>query len=136
MTFIKGHSYNKGRRFTKEHREKLRRAKLGRKLSEEHKRKIGESTRKWISQREHHPNYQGDNVGINRIHRRIEAKLGKPKYCEICKKTDRKRYEWANKDHKYKLTIKDWQRLCVSCHIKFDRKFNGREQGIENFNCK
>jgi len=67
------------------------------------------------------PNWKGNNVKIGRIHRRIELKYGKPRYCEHCKRTDKKLYEWSNKDHKYSENIKDWQRLCRGCHTKFDR---------------
>ena len=38
------------------------------------------------------------------------------------KKTDEKKYEWSNKDHKYSLKREDWQRLCTSCHIKYDKQ--------------
>ena len=58
------------------------------------------------------------------IHRRIETLYGKPKYCEICKRSDKKKYEWANKDHKYSMNIEDWMRLCTSCHRKYDIKHN------------
>lgn len=67
------------------------------------------------------PAWKGNNILRAQRHRRIEKLLGKPNYCEICKRTDRKRYDWSNKDHKYSLNIEDWQRLCRGCHIKFDR---------------
>ena len=60
------------------------------------------------------------------IHYWIKQKLGQPKYCEHCKKSDKKIYEWANKEHTYKKIIKDWMRLCRGCHMKYDYKFNNR----------
>lgn len=62
-----------------------------------------------------------EEVKYRAIHCRIEKLLGKPRYCEICKRTDRKVYDWSNKDHKYSLKKEDWQRLCRSCHIKYDK---------------
>jgi len=66
------------------------------------------------------------------IHSWIKQKLGQPKYCELCKKTDKKQYDWANKDHLYKRNIKDWMRLCRGCHMKFDYKFNSRRKANAN----
>lgn len=75
-----------------------------------------------------HPLWKGDSLEkVNSIHRRIIAMFGQPKYCEHCKRSDRKTYEWSNKNHKYSLNPKDWQRLCRSCHRKFDYKFNKPE---------
>ena len=65
---------------------------------------------------------------IGGIHWKIEQILGKPNYCEHCKKTDKIRYDWANKDHKYNIDTKDWVRLCRSCHMKMDFK-NGHRKG-------
>ncbi len=95
---------------------------VGRKCKEATKKKIGlansgENNGMWV----------GDNGGILTIHRRIEKLLGRPSYCEICKKTDKKKYEWSNKDHKYSLRKEDWQRLCTSCHTKFDIEFNNHQ---------
>jgi hypothetical protein len=85
----------------------------GRKMSEEQKKFISSTnTKKWEE--------------LKCIHYKIEKKLGTPKYCEHCKKTDKKVYDWSNKDHKYSSKIKDWQRLCRSCHLKYDYKFNNR----------
>ena len=61
---------------------------------------------------------------LKAIHARIRNKYGTPNYCEHCKRTDMKRYEWANKDHEYSLKIEDWMRLCRSCHKKWDIKYN------------
>ncbi len=60
------------------------------------------------------------------IHLWICRKLGKPNCCEHCKRTDKKWYDWSNKDHKYRKVLEDWQRLCRSCHMKFDFEHNNR----------
>lgn len=65
-----------------------------------------------------------NKISLRSKHMRISKKYGKPKYCEICKRTDKKRYEWANKDHKYSLEIKYWMRVCNKCHMEYDRKNN------------
>ena len=66
--------------------------------------------------------WKGDEVGYRGLHIWVELKLGNPNYCEICKRIDRKRYEWSNKSGKYFRKISDWQRLCASCHRRYDIK--------------
>ncbi len=65
-----------------------------------------------------------DNPSYSHIHKTIRKKYGDAKYCEHCNKADKKRYEWANKDHKYSLKRSDWQRLCTSCHRIYDLENN------------
>lgn len=71
--------------------------------------------------------WKGDDVGLTAIHSWIKRKLGNPMKCDICGSTSKKRYDWSNKDHKYSRNKDDWQRLCVSCHRKFDNKFNNKK---------
>jgi predicted Fe-S protein YdhL (DUF1289 family) len=61
---------------------------------------------------------------LHSIHARIKTKYGKPNYCEHCKRSDKKVYHWANKDHKYSENILDWMRLCAKCHMKYDLEKN------------
>lgn len=68
------------------------------------------------------PNWKGDNVGLGSLHRWVERKLGKPSYCEHCKTTTAKKFEWANRSQKYKRELTDWIRLCSQCHSKYDRR--------------
>lgn len=71
-----------------------------------------------------HPLWKGKNAGYISIHEWINRRLGTPDICEMCGKsglTGRK-IHWANKDHKYKRNKKDWIRLCISCHKKYDAK--------------
>jgi len=48
--------------------------------------------------------------------------------CELCGTEDAKKYEWANKDHKYFRNTNDWMRVCTKCHRNYDyAKFIGKE---------
>lgn len=67
-------------------------------------------------------NWKGDEVGYHALHEWIRNKRGKPNYCECCKTSVIRRYDWANISKKYKRELSDWIRLCVPCHRKFDKK--------------
>ena len=55
------------------------------------------------------------------IHKWVSREYGKPNYCEFCKKTDCKKYQWANISGFYFRDINDWLRLCQLCHTRWDR---------------
>ncbi len=129
---------HKGKKLSEETKTKMKKAHLGKKLSKEHKLKISFSkignkcacgsvrTEEFkISARK--LAYKGELAGVAARHLRIVKKYGKPNKCEICGTTENRRYEWSNKDHKYSDNIKDWQRLCMPCHHKFDTKYNNRK---------
>ena len=64
--------------------------------------------------------WRGDNAGYQALHLRVEASRGKPQKCELCDRTDSDtRYEWANLTGIY-TDINDYQRMCASCHRRFD----------------
>lgn len=65
--------------------------------------------------------WKGDNVGYRALHLWVEKKLGRPNRCEHCGSIEAKRFEWANKSHKYKRDINDWLRLCTKCHREYDK---------------
>jgi len=91
------------------------------------KRKWSDETKKKISESQSGEKcklWKGFDI---RPHAWIERKLGKPNYCEICKRTNKKLYDWSNKDHKYKRVLKYWQRLCRGCHMKYDIQHNNRQ---------
>jgi len=71
---------------------------------------------------ENNGSWKGNNVKYAALHHWIYKRLGQPNYCEMCKKTDRLAYHWANKSGKYKRDINDWLRLCVSCHKEYDKE--------------
>lgn len=66
------------------------------------------------------PAWKGDDVGYHGIHKWIARQLGKPMKCDHCGDNSNRKYEWCNKDHKYKRDVKDWIRLCTPCHRKHD----------------
>lgn len=68
-----------------------------------------------------HPNWKGDEVGYDALHKWIKRKLGKPSKCENCKKQfEGKNIHWANKTGLYKRNTTDWLRLCAKCHRQYD----------------
>lgn len=71
---------------------------------------------------------------IASIHTWIKGIKGKPNKCEDCGTTTAKAYHWSNIDHKYSKNPEDYRRLCVSCHLKYDYKFNGRKGNKNLFN--
>lgn len=92
-------------------------AHLGLKQTQEQIRKRVES---YKGQR--HWDWKGDDAGYRAKHIWIERRLGKPRYCEHCKRSDlpHRSYHWANISKSYKRVVKDWIRLCVRCHKKYD----------------
>lgn len=112
---------NTGKSPSIEVREKMRRAKLGKKLTEEHKRKIGSA----ISLEKHWA-WKGNDVGYFGLHRWLYKHLGQPEYCEHCGKIGEKRngvwnIQWANLSGYYKRERTDWLWLCAKCHSAYDR---------------
>ena len=91
---------------TDETRKKMSLARLGKRTNED----------SW--------NWKGDNVGYNALHARVRKNLGKAIKCEHCLTKTAKKYEWANKSHKYLTDLSDWIQLCTSCHIKYDKKYH------------
>lgn len=80
-------------------------------------------------QEENSPHWIGDDVGYYGVHNWVRKHLGKPTTCENCGANglSRLKIHWANKDHQYKRELKDWLRLCSSCHKKYDL-----ENGLSN----
>lgn len=122
---------------TKEQKEKIRQSMIGKNTRKKTKkeRENMSKARKGLYMREESSQWKGDKIETkNAVHWRVEAKYGKPNYCEICKRTDKKKYEWSNKDHSYRMPINkdDWQRLCTSCHRKYDIKHNNYRKKNEN----
>ena len=111
----------KGKKLAINHSKKM----LGRKLSEEHKEKIKLNTPIGFK----HANWKGEGASYSSKHIWITKELGKPNYCEHCERTDKKKYEWANKDHKYRRKNEDYLRLCTSCHRNYDYKNNLSKKG-------
>lgn len=90
-----------------------KRPDVSKKMSERLIGKIDEKTPRWL----------GDNVGYDGLHDWVYKRLGSPMICEECGKKCKSNYQihWANKSGRYKRDTKDWIRLCVSCHYKYDQ---------------
>jgi hypothetical protein len=85
---------------------------------------IGGGVKKGQYLGEKHPNWKGDEIGYRALHKWVEFRLGKPRFCENCGNGNltHREYHWANISGLYKRQLSDWRRLCVSCHSKFDFK--------------
>lgn len=68
--------------------------------------------------------WKGDKVSYSGLHQWLNRQLGKPKKCEECGTIEKRKYEWANIDHKYRRNLEDYIRMCTSCHRKYDMKNN------------
>lgn len=103
-------------------------------LGKKHSKKTIKKIKKWIptekqkqKQKENtlrankHPNWSGHTPSYSTLHKRINSQWGKANKCENCHTTDKCRFEWSNKDGKYKMRKKDWWQLCVRCHRFFDK---------------
>lgn len=73
--------------------------------------------------KENNPNWKGDNVGYSALHRWIRRHKGTPNYCEHCKSTTEKRYEWASISRKPSRDLDNYIRLCNRCHHIFDNQW-------------
>ena len=67
-------------------------------------------------------NFKGEKAGYTAKHDWIRRTYGKPNFCEHCKDSSRKTiYQWANISRTHIRSRSDWLRLCVRCHLKYDR---------------
>ena len=109
--------------------------KKGRKLSEAHKknikialenlkvkRKMSEPN---IGNKSH--NWKGNEANYHTIHEWVRRWKGKADHCEICKSIEEhNKYEWANKDHKYRRVLSDYISMCKKCHSHYDMAVNNK----------
>lgn len=96
-------------------------ALTGRKLPLKTRNKMSEYRKTRIN--ELNPMWKGDDANYFSKHTVIRKRLGTPKFCEHCKnsKLRHRQYQWANISGTYKRDLTDWVRLCVKCHIKYDK---------------
>ena len=97
----------------------------GKKMSDEHRKKLSEAKLRRYADKTRHPSWRGDDVGYFGLHGWIQSVKGRPTTCEGCDKKGLvgNKIHWANKSHLYKREVSDWVRLCVPCHSKYDRGF-------------
>lgn len=122
---------NLGKKHSDESKRKMSLIRLGKKFTEEHKRKIGLAhlgkprPLSMISNMmgpKHAGWVHGTPKNKYTLHMRMRMLYGDARFCEN-KACDRKsnRFDWSNKLHDYKTTNpEDWQQLCRSCHKKYD----------------
>lgn len=67
--------------------------------------------------------WAGNEAKYSTVHNWISSKYGKPKKCQNCNGKNAKSnyYDWANITGVYDRNIKNYIRLCRSCHISHDR---------------
>lgn len=119
---------------TEETKKKMSNSHIGTKWKNKRKKEWSN-----MQKEEKNNNWKGNNIkSIDVIHTRVEKKYGKLDYCENreentlnfeCSRKSNN-YNWSNKKHDYKIPIKreDWQRLCHSCHIKYDYMLKRKEE--------
>ena len=113
--------------FSKSWIERMSLAQKGKKLSLETRKKLslirkGKKRTGKILFGVLNPAWNGDKANYHQIHKWINKHWGRPKKCEYCGTIKAKRYEWASISRRCKRSDRnDWIRLCISCHIKYDR---------------
>ena len=113
----------------------------GKKLTEKHKNKIKISARRG---KDNH-SWSGNNPTYSASHLWIKNYYGKANECENrennilnfkCSKKSNI-FQWARiKGHRYSRNIKDYYKLCASCHSKYDSKPSNRKCSIKRCNGK
>ena len=139
-------AWNKG--LTKETDERVRKygEKLkGRKYTEETLKKMsevqkGEKSHMFGKFGKDHPAWMGDNVCIDRLHKRVAKIKLKPDVCDIChqKVDDKGDAELALsniRNHKYTDDPDDYQYVHISCHNKYDNKRRKNKKDLLKNTC-
>ena len=91
-----GEFAKKGNRFTVDHKKKISRALLNSKNGM----------------------WRGDLAKVEAIHKWVQARKSKPKFCEICGVKPPK--DLANISQDYKRDVKDFKWICRKCHMTED----------------
>lgn len=111
-----------GREQSKESRIKRSVKLKGRIFTDEHREKLSINNCMLGKFNDINPNWRGDNISYDNIHKWVSRELGKPDKCEYCGKDNLSGHQvhWSSKDHLYKRDLTNWARLCVSCHRLYD----------------
>lgn len=76
------------------------------------------------NQKDEKNNYwKGDRAGNRAIHVWVKKRFEHIINCQNCGKSGR--LDLSNKTGIYNRELKNWQKLCRSCHLKFDKHKNG-----------
>lgn len=87
------------------------------KLSDEHKRRIGEASKGRISA-EKNPNWSGEFAGYGGLHEYVKRRKLKSEFCEICGLKTMKLELSCKND--YTRNPEDYHWLCIPCHRRKD----------------
>ena len=73
--------------------------------------------------------WKGIDAGYVSKHMWIYNSKGKPTECEHCGKNNLTGHKihWANKSGEYLRDLNDWIRLCVKCHIIYDKRNSSQQ---------
>ena len=99
---------------------------IGRKHTEEEKRKMSEFQKKRFQNEDPWNKGMFDLNTYYGLHNWVKHELGQPESCEQCGSTNT--VEWANKSNEYKHDLSDWLRLCRKCHMRYDAQFGIRSR--------
>lgn len=68
--------------------------------------------------------WKGEKASYREKHWWLRKWYGRPPVCEHCGLKDERPYkiQWANKSGRYLRDREDWLRLCIKCHIKYDKR--------------
>lgn len=70
--------------------------------------------------------WKGEKVKYRGLHMWVQKNFGTPQFCELCGTKEPRKYHWAMKEPGYSRARKDWMRVCVPCHKKYDLKRRAR----------
>ena len=115
--------WNKGKKLSEDHKLKIGLAGKGRKLSEEAKKNISESKKG-----EKNKMWKGENASYKAIHQWINTNKPKPidGLCELCHLE--KLYDAANISGVYLRDFTDWIYVCRACHMYEDGRILNLKQ--------
>ena len=85
---------------------------------------------------EKHWFWKGNKVSYSGMHHWLKRCKGSPIQCQICGTKTAKKFEWANKDHKYNRILDDYISMCTSCHRKYDYANGLSKRGLNKIICK
>ena len=128
--FQKGHKINLGRKCSENHKKKISNSEKGKIVSIQTKNKISLIKKGCImlkTRGKNHWNWKGEIPNYRTLHKWLRKNYGKPKRCSFCNKEGKiinKKWniEYALRKGKiYNRNIKNYIFLCHKCHKNYDK---------------